>query len=71
MYGPRGALSINMSGSGYLFVRTVHGTRYIHRLLAEAFIPLDDDPKHYTVRHKDGNHLNNTIENLEWKRRKR
>jgi hypothetical protein len=37
---------------------------FIHRLIAIAFIPnLKNLPK---VNHKDGNKLNNSIENLEW-----
>ncbi len=36
----------------------------VHRLIAFTFIP---NPKNYdTVNHKDGNSLNNCIENLEW-----
>lgn len=40
-------------------------TRLVHRLQAVAFLgePKSDD---MTVNHKDGNPLNNTIENLEW-----
>jgi hypothetical protein len=36
----------------------------IHRLIAETFIPnIDNKPE---VNHKDGNKLNNHIDNLEW-----
>lgn len=40
-------------------------TRYIHRLVAEAFIEKPTDEK-VEVNHKDGNRANNTVENLEW-----
>lgn len=52
------ALSIN--GKRYL--------KYIHRMVAEAFIP---NPNNYReVNHKDSNASNNRVENLEWCDRK-
>lgn len=38
--------------------------KYMHRLIATAFIP---NPNHYKeINHKDGCKTNNSIENLEW-----
>ena len=36
--------------------------RYIHRLVAQAFIPNEKEE----VNHKDGNKHNNNLDNLEW-----
>lgn len=54
----------------YKFVALVNGSRkniknhYIHRLVAEAFVP---NPHNYPeVNHKDGDTFNNNSENLEW-----
>ena len=53
---------------GYMWVILYkNGTRkcaLVHRLVAEAFIPIIEGCKY--VNHKDENPLNNKVENLEW-----
>lgn len=55
-------------GKGYLRVMLRRpGSRtqlYIHRIVAESFIPNPNDLP--CVNHKDGNKQNNHVENLEW-----
>lgn len=51
-----------ISGDGQVRRRT----GYIHRLLAEAFIPRPDDNKVYVVIHLNGTTDDNRIENLAW-----
>ena len=56
--------------SGYRSVKlTFENSRqqrfYVHRLVAMFFIPNDDKNK-TVVNHKDGNKLNNNVDNLEW-----
>ena len=42
----------------------LHSNYLVARLVASAWIPCDDP--NLTVNHKDGNPLNNKIDNLEW-----
>lgn len=49
---------------GYIKVSLNNKGFYIHRLLAQAFIPNPDNKP--CVNHKDGNKLNNSLDNLEW-----
>lgn len=60
--------SDNHSGKGYLYVDLYsNGKRkrfFIHRLVADAYIP-NPDNKPY-INHIDGNPKNNNYQNLEW-----
>ena len=58
---------INIKG-GYYYVCLLkngkHKNYYVHRLVAEAFLPNTDNLPQ--VNHKDENKLNNSVDNLEW-----
>lgn len=51
-------LSVNLS------LNEIKKTHLVHRLVAQSFIHREDNMKE--VNHKDGNKLNNNVENLEW-----
>ena len=61
-------LSPQDNGVGYLRVELwkdkVGKKTYIHRIVAEAFLPKQNGKTE--VNHKDSNPQNNTVENLEW-----
>ena len=61
-------LSGSVGENGYKYFRLSQGGKkkmfYCHRLVAEAFIPNSKNLP--VVNHKDGNKLNNNVENLEW-----
>ena len=61
-------LKLRANRHGYLYVVLCKNgkvkTYYVHRLVAEAFIPNTDNLP--CVNHKDENPLNNNVDNLEW-----
>lgn len=70
-YGYRKELKITPDHKGYLRVCLMKGdgktyVRFIHRLLAELFIPNPDPENFKLVRHLDDDKTNNALSNLAW-----
>lgn len=63
-------LCLEANSKGYLRVSLhKHGRRqrvFVHRLVAQYFVPNDDPLTKNTVDHIDGNKLRNTYDNLQW-----
>jgi len=66
---PQRMLKPHINSNGYWCVCFRHGNKintkeYVHRLIGKYFIANPLNSKQ--INHKDGNKLNNSIENLEW-----
>lgn len=61
-------MACSIDSSGYrtcnFWTGEKHLKRSVHRVVAEVFIPNPDSKR--VVNHKDGNKLNNALDNLEW-----
>lgn len=64
VYGYERLLKPVLGHTGYYFVRIKSKAYMVHRLVALAFIPTKDTLLH--IDHKDGNKLNNNVDNLRW-----
>lgn len=63
--GPKGTvLKAANNNSGYPFVAIGGVCKTVHRIVATTFIPNPENKR--CVNHKDGNKLNNAVDNLEW-----
>ena len=56
---------VGSDGDGYLRVAIKGHKAYVHRLVCQAWTPIEH-PEMFMVNHIDNNGLNNRIDNLEW-----
>ena len=56
------------TGRGYKFVKIDQKNRYVHKLVAEAFLPkpVGRENENLEIDHIDRNASNNNVENLRW-----
>lgn len=64
IFKPERELKYIINNRGYMSIMTRGKTSMVHRLVAFAFI-LNPENKPF-INHKDGNKLNNHVDNLEW-----
>ena len=55
---------INQAGYLEINIPDIDFKKTLHRIVAKAYIPTNDFRK--DIHHKDGNKLNNSVDNLEW-----